>query len=682
MFGNHLLRNTFSLVSVFNKMKYFPALDGVRAIAILVVFLFHVQPDMIPGGFIGVDVFFVLSGYLITSKVLEDVDHHSFSIGRFYLRRIMRLLPNALVMTFITSVICQVFLPPSTFNATSQHSLWAIFSVSNVYVYHFLGGYWGDSAESSPLTHTWSLGIEEQFYLVYPLYLVLLTKYFRKLTTVLLIITTVIGFLGCLWASVSHPTAAFYLLPFRAWELLLGGILSCLLRDARWRMLLLASRIPGDAVGIAGLVLLVTSLYSIRDGVGFPGLYSLLPTISTCLIILASYNMSAVTSKLLSLKPLIWIGKISYSIYLWHWPIIILCKHFALINGYSISVAAIVGAVISIGIAVLVYFTVERPMQSSLIRPMKRYLILVTCMFVVVSYVIFGAVRRPNADVNDVFDDVSFSGTAYDVSTVLSKPPIMALRYYDVKFLPRSKQTWKEGGLIHLHGADRPEVVVFGSSHALMYSKVIDDICDELDVSVAFFPVDGGAPALFDNSNSTTIRGQFPSKAEAIMYDEFRWKYVKEWNPKCVLVIDRWDLQYSSRNAFSISMRSFLAKFAQLGTKVIFVAQVPVHKVGELQNLREIVGISLRVGKRIPALLPDQRDTLRKDIALAAERLTVDNPSLLVTRPDRMFYTNEGSIRYLNGRKFLYADDDHLSDDGSLFVKSTIKSAIATGLMR
>jgi peptidoglycan/LPS O-acetylase OafA/YrhL len=663
-------------------MKYVPSLDGIRAVAIFVVFLFHVQPEFIPGGFIGVDVFFVLSGYLITSKILQDIDQGTFSLGSFYLRRINRLLPNALAMAVTTSFICHLFFPPSMFRSTSEHSLWAIFSTSNVYVYQFLGGYWGDSAESSPLTHTWSLAIEEQFYLVYPLLIVLLTKYLLRFTSTLLVVTTAISFLGCLWATFSHPNAAFYLLPFRAWELLLGGILSLLMSNARWRTLHFESRITGDAVGFAGFGLLVTSLYMTRDGVGFPGWYSVMPTVAACLLILSAGNMSSLMSKILSLKPLVWIGKRSYSIYLWHWPLIVIFKQLAVINGQSVRSGALIGAVLSVIISEIAYFTVEKPMRSSLNRPLKRNIILLLIAILAVSYVSFGTLRRPNADVNDFFDDVSFSGTAYDVSTLSSQPPNKALRYYDVKFLPRSTHTWKDGGLLHLHGSDRPEVVVFGSSHALMYSKVIDDVCEELGVSVAFFTLDGGAPALFDNSNSTSIMGPFPTKSEAIEYDELRWRYVKKWNPKCVIVIDRWDLQYTSQKEFSRSMRSFLDKFAPLDTNVVFIAQVPVHKVGELQNLREIVGMKLNVGKRLPILAPDERDRIRKDIASAAERLMDYYPSLLVIRPDRSFYINEGSIRYLDQRKFLYADDDHLSDDGSMFVKSTIKSAIKLGITR
>jgi peptidoglycan/LPS O-acetylase OafA/YrhL len=662
-------------------MKYSPALDGIRAIAIFVVFLFHIQPNLIPGGFIGVDVFFVLSGFLITSKIVQDIEHGTFSIGKFYLRRISRLVPNALVMVFTTTVICNLLLSPSVFQATAKHSLWAMFSASNIYVYHYLGGYWGDSAESAPLTHTWSLGIEEQFYLIYPLFLLVLAKHLRKFITVTIVLTTAISFLACLWGTVSHPNAAFYLLPFRAWELMLGGILSLSIQDGRFTALISKSRITSDIIGSVGFISLLTSLYITRDGVGFPGWYSLYPTLATCLLILSTRNESSLTAIVLSIKPLTVIGKLSYSIYLWHWPLIIIFKKMDIVTGHPSGFGAVIGAALSVFVAVFSYLIVEKPMRYTGTKPLIRNSIFVATFIVVSSYLVVGGLKRPNADVADVFDTVSFSGTAYDVGTSSSPEPNEALRYYDVKFMPRSNRTWKEGGIIRLRGTDKPEVVVFGSSHALMYSKVIDDICKELNVSVAFFPVDGGAPALFDNSNSSAILGPFPSKSESRLYDELRWQYVSKWNPKCVLVIDRWD-QYRNVKAFELSMRSFLDKFAVLDSQIVFFAQVPVHKIGEQVNLREFVGMKMKNAKQLPILVSDDSERLRKEIATAAEKLRREYTSLSVVRPDSSFYLVDGSIRYLNGRKFLYADDDHLSDDGSMFVKSKIKAAVEAGLTR
>ena len=155
---------------------YLLPLDGVRAVAILAVIVFHVWPIALKGGFTGVDVFFVLSGFLITSILLQDIHEGNFSIREFYLRRIQRLLPNLLVTVLFVLLLWALWMPSSATRQTGCHGLWTLFNLSNIYVWRELGGYWGDTAEAAPLTHTWSLGIEEQFYLVFPFFLLLVVK--------------------------------------------------------------------------------------------------------------------------------------------------------------------------------------------------------------------------------------------------------------------------------------------------------------------------------------------------------------------------------------------------------------------------------------------------------------------------------------------------------------------------
>ena len=150
-------------------MRYSPPLDGIRAVAILAVLIFHVAPSALTGGFTGVDVFFVLSGFLITSIILHDVRADRFSLREFYLRRVQRLLPNLIATVLGVLVLWTTLLPPSTARQAGEHGLWALFSASNIYIWRTLGSYWGNAAEHAPLTHTWSLGIEEQFYLLFPL---------------------------------------------------------------------------------------------------------------------------------------------------------------------------------------------------------------------------------------------------------------------------------------------------------------------------------------------------------------------------------------------------------------------------------------------------------------------------------------------------------------------------------
>ncbi len=202
--------------------SYVPALDGLRAVAILGVLVFHAVPKALPGGFTGVDVFFVLSGYLITSIILRDASTKNFSIKEFYLRRVQRLLPNAVFMVLVTICLAQVVLLPSNAAKVADHGIWTVINLSNIYILQHIGGYWGNLSDSSPLLHTWSLAVEEQFYLVFPAIFLLLFRTKRLLT--LLVLLTVASFTLSVYGTYWHPVGTFYWLPTRAWELLLGAV--------------------------------------------------------------------------------------------------------------------------------------------------------------------------------------------------------------------------------------------------------------------------------------------------------------------------------------------------------------------------------------------------------------------------------------------------------------------------
>lgn len=207
-------------------MPYSPPLDGIRAIAILAVLVFHVFPTYVRGGFTGVDVFFVLSGFLITSIILHDVRDYRFSFREFCLRRIQRLMPNAVLTVLVVLVLSSYFLLPSTARLVGRHSLWTLTNLSNFFIWRNFGGYWGDAAEASPLLHTWSLAVEEQFYLLFPASLVLLARFQRNRVTYWLLIAVGLSLGLCIYATPRHPGASFYLLPMRVWELLLGAALA------------------------------------------------------------------------------------------------------------------------------------------------------------------------------------------------------------------------------------------------------------------------------------------------------------------------------------------------------------------------------------------------------------------------------------------------------------------------
>ena len=657
------------------RMQYLAPLDGIRALAILGVLLYHVSPSTLRGGFTGVDVFFVLSGFLITSIILHDLREGNFSIREFYVRRIQRLLPNVVVTVLAVVFLWSILLPPSTARATGSHGLWTLFNLSNIYIWRNLGGYWGDAAEWAPLTHTWSLGIEEQFYLIFPGSLLLLARFHPSRVRTWLTVATILSFGISLYGTHARPVATFYLLPTRVWELLLGAVLAAHRTPLRvapgqlWNSVGMKTR---QVMGWAGLGIVVLGFFTIDAAKGFPGWVSLGPTVGTALLLLSVANGETTVSRLLSIPFMSATGKFSYSLYLWHWPLIILGKTQADLYGLPQIGGAIAGGLGGILLGWMAYVCVERPLRDR--GPGRAWRLATIAGGFVIVALGCGVVasRRAVADPANHFDTPAFYGRSFNAGRNGDFDPAAVTRYYDVYFPPlglRPDDAWRTGGIVNLYGGGRPKIVVLGSSHALMYSKLIDDICREMGLSVAFLGVDEGAPAFFE----TTINPSFSSPREAREFDEARRKWLREWRPEAVFAIDRWDIRSED---FEVKLRAFLRDVSPLAGRVIFVAQVPVAAGGDQINLRELITYRMGKVKGLPRLNPDSREHLRKQAAATAETAMADFQNLRVLRADLSFYQEDGSIRYASGRSFLYADNDHLSQAGAEMVRGLIRGAI------
>lgn len=301
-------------INVHPHFRYRPDVDGLRALAIVPVVLYHFGIPGVPGGFAGVDVFFVISGFLICGMIEADISRGTFTIGEFYRRRILRILPALLVMMTIASLAAYTFLLPEELKDYLRSLLSALGSVSNMY-YAQTAGYFDAAAESKPLLHTWSLAVEEQFYLFAPLIILAIHRFFPQRKKVLLWSAVFLFFALEVAVYFRNPTFAFYLMPCRAWELGLGALLA-----------IGAIRPPGtergrNAAGMVGLALVGIAMLVESPFMPLP-VVTLLASVGATLLIAAGSSGTSAISKLLSTRPLIFIGLISYSLYLWHWPII------------------------------------------------------------------------------------------------------------------------------------------------------------------------------------------------------------------------------------------------------------------------------------------------------------------------------------------------------------------------
>lgn len=292
-------------------MQYRREIDGLRAVAVLPVIFFHAGFSVFSGGFVGVDVFFVISGYLITSILIAELEQGKFSIARFYERRARRILPALFVVMLACLPFAYMWMLPPQLKDFAQSLVSVVFFASNILFWRE-SGYFAAAAELKPLLHTWSLAVEEQYYLLFPLFLLLLWRFGRQRVFWAIIFIAVASLLLAEWGWRNSRTANFYLAPTRAWELLAGSICAFLTVGKMQR--------SSNVLSISGLALIVFAIFAYSDKTPFPSVYTLAPVAGTGLVILFAGENTWV-ARLLSLRGFVGIGLISYSAYLWHQPL-------------------------------------------------------------------------------------------------------------------------------------------------------------------------------------------------------------------------------------------------------------------------------------------------------------------------------------------------------------------------
>ncbi|HEX2593119.1 MAG TPA: acyltransferase family protein [Rhizomicrobium sp.] len=303
------------------ELHYRPDVDGLRAVAIVPVVLYHFGFWQFAGGFVGVDVFFVISGFLITGLIHREMVEGRFTIREFYERRIRRIFPALFVMLIVVTVVAALLLFPSDFERYAQSLIATAFFSSN-FEFWREAGYFDAAASSKPLLHLWSIAVEEQFYLLFPPLLLLVGTRSRMRLLWLTGTLLVASFAFSVWAVAHAPTTAFYLLPSRTWELMLGAMLALAPVGVP------SNRFVHDGVGMIGLAMIGAAIWLYQPCIAFPGLAALLPCVGAALVIYAGQQPSLVRS-VLAAKPVVFVGLISYSLYLWHWPVVVFARNIA-----------------------------------------------------------------------------------------------------------------------------------------------------------------------------------------------------------------------------------------------------------------------------------------------------------------------------------------------------------------
>ncbi|CAI0896240.1 acyltransferase family protein [Serratia quinivorans] len=370
-------------------------IDGLRAVAILLVVLYHSGVTFLSGGFIGVDVFFVISGFLIGGIIYTELSNKTFSYGRFYTRRIKRIAPALLVMLLICSILAFFYLSPLELKDFSLFSGSTILSVPNIMLWHKTN-YFSPNAELNPLLMTWSLGVEEQFYIFLPIILSIVIKFNKKIVASVAVIS-IISFVFCVILTKTNPLFSFFMLPTRAWELGMGVMLSIMHREGRFNSLSLRVK---EIVFIVGLVFILFAAVNFDKHTSFPGYAAILPVLGSLFIILGNGRISSI---LLGNRVMVFIGLVSYSWYLWHWPLLSFAR-LAIDSKLSVYNGLIISS-IALFIAYLSYLFVETPFRKGFKFENKKiilgYVIISTLLILPssIGYLLQGIPQRVNTAV-------------------------------------------------------------------------------------------------------------------------------------------------------------------------------------------------------------------------------------------------------------------------------------------
>ena len=452
-------------------MKYRPEIDGLRAIAVTPVIFFHAGFELFRGGYVGVDVFFVISGYLITSIIYNEKKEGVFSIVNFYERRARRILP-ALFLVVMVCIFFSWLLPtPEDIKNFSQSAI-AVSTFSSNILFWLESGYFTGASELKPLLHTWSLALEEQYYLIFPIFIVAAWRLGDRGIITLLIITFIFSLSLAHWGSSNKPVATFYLLPTRVWEILIGVFAAFYLQNVKIRPPVLLDQIAS----FTGLVLILYSMLFFNEFTPPPSLLILIPTVGTALIIISGHKHTIVAS-ILGTKPLVLTGLISYSAYLWHQPLLAFLKNISF-NEHGLSETIII-LIITVVLSIASYKWVEKPFRSK--NKISRTKIFGLSAFVACLISLVGILGHvSDGRLFNNFDpslDAQFSAlTDWEYPGALHKGPF-------------------ESSFVSNQSAP-PKVLVFGDSHAEQYGPLVSTLTKQAMSVPTLFLTKSGCPPL------------------------------------------------------------------------------------------------------------------------------------------------------------------------------------------
>ncbi|MBP7000979.1 acyltransferase family protein [Amaricoccus sp.] len=614
--------------------RYVPEIDGLRTVAVLSVLFYHVGFGAVPGGFVGVDVFFVISGYLITRLISTEIGGSGrFDFLRFYVRRLRRLFPAMLATVAVSYLFSTLMLSPEEMLRFALSAATAVFSVSN-FLFWFESGYFDPGADTKPLLHTWSLGVEEQFYLLWPaLLLILLIKAPRwAAPTALAILCLVSLALAEYWIP-RDPAAAFFLLPTRLCELGLGALLVWAQRLAP------KGAAAREAMLVVGLAMIVWAAATFTDRTPFPGLNAMIPCVGTALAILGCTARWAGAP--LRAAPVVWTGKISYSLYLVHWPVVVFWSIWRFTGLTAADRYAII--VVSIALAALQYYLVEQRFRHVTPRSLSnpRFLGSAAAYAAVVCIASAGVVATNGWT----------SRIPADRYTASSRDQ----RHEQQRLYCRQRDPDKPAGLFTCQndrGKDK-DIVIWGDSHALHLVAGFSEMFPDYNIQIMTQP---GCPA--QSGFAGYVRNYRSSETEACLArnrDALAWL---EKNPSALVVIS--SIKLANPETLAAASEEVLARLHALGQPAIVLGDVirPGRDLNQCRSVPRALISDATLAERCQADPEIVREEMAYDAGM--KKLLGDDYVLAAnaTCPD-------GKCRFFDGDVLLFRDEGHLSLAGS-----------------
>lgn len=630
--------------------SYRPDIDGLRAVAVLSVISFHLAHRFLPGGFLGVDIFFVISGYLITSILWHEVVDGRFSIVRFYDRRVRRILPALLAVLLVTTAVALLVLLPADLLGYARSLVATLLFVPNVYFWRDTD-YFARLAEQKPLLHTWSLGVEEQFYILFPLGLFLLRKAPNRLVVAVLGGITAVSFAGNVFAlHVGGDSPAFFLLPTRAWELSVGALLAVLPPAAS------ARRRGAWLAGLCGLALVALAI--LHPLTLLPTLPAATPAVlGTALIIWAGSGGTGVASRLLALGPLVFIGLISYSLYLWHWPIIVFAKYY-LVRELTWQEELLL-LPLMIAIATASWRFIERPFRGSAV-PILRVragAVSVSLVLAAVGALMLAAHGFPQR----------LSAAAAVMNEAVGTNYRCGLR--DYLALGSSRAC-----VVNLPSREPrdAQAVLLGNSHMQMYVPVWRRILVERGRRGLLVPANGCLPTLVTNLSLECMAVARRNLAEVLKLPAVTTVIVGlNWTLEEDALVDPSGRPVDNRGerALDAALDDLLDRIQQSGRRVILIG--PLAEPG--WDVASVLSRQLAFGRP-----PDHPTSESGSDFLARFGPTLRHFEARLgpafARPDRV-QCIDGACRYVIGGHSLFADTNHLAEGEVERFKGTFESA-------